>query len=70
MYEAQLTHMDGPRTWYYKHESRDKVLALASKQMRDLGGTLRQEVDFHPGSFVFTNGAEAVGLLVIYESEN
>lgn len=67
MYEATLVHIDGPRYWYYKHEDRDKILRLASKQVRGLGGTLRQEVDFHPGSFVFTDGEEAVALLVINE---
>lgn len=65
MYEATLVHMDGPRSWYYKHESQDKVLALASQQMRKLGGTLRQEVDFHPGSFIFTDGSRIVGMLEV-----
>lgn len=68
MYEATLVHIDGPRTWYYKHESREKILILATQQMRKLRGVLRQEVDFHPGSFIFTDGAEIVGMLAIGEA--
>jgi hypothetical protein len=69
MYTGTLVHITGPRHWYYRHESQEKILTLASKQIRELGGSLRQEVDFHSGSFVFTDGAEAVGLLVISEEE-
>ena len=68
MYEGQLVDMCG-HVWYYKHASQEKVLSLASKQMYKAGGKLRQEVDFHPGSFIFTDGMEIQGMLVIYQKE-
>jgi len=69
MYHGQLVHADGPKAWYYKHESQDKILSLASQQMRKLRGTLRQEVFGHPGSFIFTDGTEIVGMLTIGKEE-
>jgi len=68
MFEGTLTVCAGPKEFFYQHADRDLLKRQADVQMRKLGGTLVREVDYHDGSFVYTDGAEAVALLVISET--
>jgi hypothetical protein len=69
MFLGQLTVTNGPKSYRYTNKTAQAVKTSADRQMRKLGGTLVQEVYYHPGSFVYTDGTEAIALLVVSEED-